>query len=62
MGATHELAAKYGIVSWFDRVGTKSNPVDQLSRGDMAGPWRLVRIRFPNQILSRIEAMCSESS
>ena len=54
VGATHEIAAKYGITSWFDRVDTKSNPVDQLSRGVMKGPWRLLRIRFPHYLLERI--------
>lgn len=47
VGLTHELAASLGIIGWYDRVDTHSNPVDKFSRGEMAGPWKLVRIRFP---------------
>ena len=51
---THELAAQCGILGWFDRVDSASNPVDKLSRGEMRGPWKLVRIRFPVELLRRI--------
>ena len=44
---THEQISKRGIWPWFDRVDTHSNPVDQLSRGVMAGPWELLKIVFP---------------
>ena len=54
VGFTHELAASLGITGWYDRVDTHSNPVDKLSRGEMAGPWKLVRIRFPPSLLQRI--------
>ena len=54
VGFTHELAASLGIIGWFDRVDTASNPVDKLSRGVMAGPWKLVRIRFPSSLLTQI--------
>ena len=50
---THEYVAKVGVVPWFDRVDSESNPVDKLSRGCMTGPWRLVRIRFPKELLER---------
>ena len=37
---------------WFDRVDTKSNPVDGLSRGDLSGNWDLVPLDFPGAELS----------
>ena len=40
---------------WFDRVASKSNPVDGLSRGDMSGPWRSVEpARIPKGLLTVI--------
>ena len=53
-GLTHEYIAKVGVVPWFDRVDSESNPLDKLSRGSMSGPWRLVRIRFPKELLERL--------
>ena len=55
VGCTHELAAKYGVLSWFDRVDSASNPVDKLSRGKLDGPWKLVKIRFPPHLLRTID-------
>ena len=55
VGFTHELAAKFGIIGWYDRVDSASNPVDKLSRGEMAGPWGLVKINFPPILLQRIQ-------
>ena len=54
VGCTHELSASHGIIGWYDRVDSASNPVDKLSRGVMKGPWRLVKIGFPPFLLSRI--------
>ena len=54
IGITHKLAAILGMLSWCDRVGSASNPVDKLTRHDMKGPWKLVRIGFPNDLLQRI--------
>ena len=51
---THEFAAQCGILGWFDRVDSASNPVDKLSRGEMRGPWGLVHMRFPEELLRRI--------
>ena len=58
VGLTHELAAEHGVVGWFDRVDSDSNPIDQLSRGVLQGPWRLVRVRFPPSLRSRIREVC----
>ena len=41
-----ERCAYLGLWPWFDRVDTKSNPVDGISRGRLEGDWRLVRLRF----------------
>ena len=54
VGCPHELAARHGVISWYDRVDSASNPVDKLSRGKMQGPWRLVTIRFPPSLLSQL--------
>ncbi len=35
------------LYPWFERVHTKSNPVDQLSRGDASGDWDFCRLIFP---------------
>ena len=53
---THTEMARFGIIGWFDRVDTKSNPVDQLSRGVMKGPWRLLAITFPPELLANLRA------
>ena len=57
----HELAAQLGILGWYDRVDSASNPVDKLSRGEVQGPLALVLIRFPKAFLERI-ARAEESS
>ena len=54
VGCTHELAARFGGIGWYDRVDSASNPVDKLSRGSMEGPWRLVTIRFPPALLNQL--------
>ena len=36
-GLTWAKIAKINACPWFDRVDTKSNPVDGLSRGDLSG-------------------------
>ena len=48
VGDTWSRVAALGVLPWFDRVDTKSNPVDGLSRGRMSGPWRLVEIHTPS--------------
>ena len=59
VGMTHEYIAKFGLIPWFDRVDSASNPVDKLSRGELHGPWRLVRIRFPEELMRRIRMVLS---
>lgn len=47
---------------WVDRVASKSNPVDGLSRGVFRGPWKSVeRLRFPRALLEAIQEALSES-
>ena len=58
VGLTHELAAELGVIAWFDRVDTHSNPVDKLSRGKMDGPWKLQRIRFLPRLFTLIDEFC----
>ena len=52
MGLTWETIAMINACPWFDRVDTKSNPVDGLSRGDLSGDWDLVKLVFPGPELS----------
>ena len=58
---THELAADLGVWSWYDRVDTGSNPVDGLSRGDMRGNWKLLRIRFPAELTRRLQTFLCDT-
>ena len=44
---THGRVAAMGLWPWFDRVASSDNPVDQLSRGKMEGPRKLLEIEFP---------------
>ena len=48
VGLTWSLIQKRLLWTYFDRVGTKANPVDGLSRRRFGGPWEWVRqIPFP---------------
>ena len=49
---THSRIAKFGLWSWFDSVAGSDNPVDKLSRGSLQGPWELVDIAFPPELLA----------
>ena len=49
VGATWEACVKRGLLLYFDRVESKANPVDRLSRGVFEGPWDKVEIAsFPD--------------
>ena len=52
MGLTWATIAKINACPWFDRVETKFNPVDGLSRGDLSGDWDVVTLVFPGLELS----------
>ena len=55
VGKAWELVARRRLFPWFDRVDSKSNPVDGLSRGRMEGPWdHVVTGRFPPELLQRL--------
>ena len=55
VGLTWETVAQQRIIPWFDRVESKSNPVDGLSRGRREGPWREVRQgELPRELLRRL--------
>ena len=52
VGITWGMVAHQRIMPWFDRVDSKSNPVDGLSRGRTTGPWQEVRRgRLPGELL-----------
>ena len=48
---THSKVADIGLWPWFDRVASEDNPVDKLSLGVMDGPWELLSIVFPPELL-----------
>ena len=54
------MVAELGVIPWYDRVDTKSNPVDGLSRGRLEGPWTLVKLVFPKDLRSKMEAYLDE--
>ena len=47
VGLTWQKIGALEVLPWFDRVDTKSNPVDGLSRKVMTGPWQIVPLKFP---------------
>ena len=52
---TWEAVSKVQALLWVDRVGSKSNPVDALSRGCMEGSWRhVVQAVLPARLVSRL--------
>jgi len=51
VGETWSLVARLGVLAWFDRVDSSSNPVDGLSRKDFSGLWQWRRIYFPRSLL-----------
>ena len=52
--------ARLGAIPWYDRVDTKSNPVDGLSRGRLEGPWELVQLVFPPELRDLLVAYLDE--
>ena len=58
-GLTWEYISKRRLWPYFDRVESKANPVDGLSRGISDGPWRGVKkVRFPSEELQELAAEC----
>ena len=55
VGHTWALVARIGVLPWFDRVDTHSNPVDGLSRGDFSGIRNWQCIEFPQQFIADLE-------
>ena len=53
---TSQEIARLNLWTWFDRVDSKSNPVDGLSRGDVEGEWELRDITFPPELLSSLKS------
>jgi len=54
---TWSQVAALHATPWFDRVASPSNPVDGLSRGDMAGPWSLQDLHLPERLLHQLRAL-----
>jgi len=59
VGLTWELCAARSLMPYFDRVESKANPVDGLSRGVMSEAWReVVKARFPIAELEQLAKDC----
>ena len=55
VGATWSLIAELQSWLWIDRVASKSNPIDGVSRLDFTGPWAGVgRAHFPLGFLEEV--------
>ena len=51
VGETWKRIQRLGVHAYFDRVESKANPVDGLSRGKAEGPWRQVlKARLPENL------------
>ena len=57
--AAWERIARLRTLPWFDRVDSKSNPVDGLSRKDFSGVWSWRTIYFPSDVLQRLRSCAS---
>ena len=57
---THSMVARFSLLPWFDRVDSKSNPVDGLSRKKLAGDWDLVPIVFPQVLIDKLLRLLDE--
>ena len=55
VGETWSRIQGLGVVCWFDRVDSASNPVDGLSRGRLGGPWVVDRLCFPHALLPALQ-------
>ncbi len=52
-GWTWARISEVGAMLWLDRVCSKSNPIDGVSRGRFEGPWdRVLRVGFPAGLLA----------
>lgn len=61
VGATWEAAAQLECWPYVDRVHTKSNPIDGVSRGDFSGPWERVEVAtVPLKLIREMEQSCSK--
>jgi len=58
IGLTWSLIQKHRLWAYFDRVSTKANPVDGLSRRCFQGPWeQVVQLPFPVEALVAFAAL-----
>ena len=60
VGMTWRKILECNVLAWFDRVDSKSNPVDGLSRGKLKGPWSLQDIELPFDLWQSVERMCRD--
>ena len=56
VGYTWQLISEVKALPWFDRVESKANPVDGLSRGRFEGDWQLVPISWPQELFDILES------
>ena len=54
-GETWRLIDAYDVAPWFERVASKSNPLDGLSRGRRAGPWHSIEdFVIPKEVINSL--------
>ena len=55
VGETWRLCEQYQVAPWYERVASKSNPLDGLSRGRREGPWQsIIDFKVPESLLSEL--------
>ena len=59
VGETWRRIQRLGVHAYFDRVESKANPVDGLSRGRSEGPWQQV---LPAKLPKNLEALLREAA
>ena len=56
IGHTWSLISSFRVSAWFDRVDSKSNPVDGLSRKDFSGTWQWSSVFFLENVLEDLRS------
>ena len=58
IGETWSRIQGLKVYPWWDQVDTSSNPVGNLSRGILSGPWDVALLRFPGSLLPARRRFC----
>ena len=61
-GETWRIISQRRIYPWFERVESKSNPVDGLSRGERPASWDIVKLAFPRGLKRACKAFMKDNN